>query len=112
MKQKILVVIFCMLSYSAFSQSYSKQERVFWLSQIWKDVSDYYYDPDKLVRINWDSLFVSYIPQVERSTDDDDFYRTLQRFMVHVRDGTRKSYASAYWTGWLGKEGYIASRSK
>lgn len=76
-----------MLSYSAFSQSYSKQERVFWLSQIWKDVSDYYYDPDKLVRINWDSLFVSYIPQVERSTDDDDFYRTLQRFMVHVRDG-------------------------
>ena len=57
------------------------------MSQIWKDVSDYYYDPDKLVRINWDSLFVSYIPQVERSIDDDDFYRTLQRFMAHVRDG-------------------------
>lgn len=81
----VLVAVFAVLS--AFAQSYSKTERIYWLSHIWKDVADNFYDPDRLAEIKWDSLYLSYIPLVEKATDDAAYARTLQRFMAHVQDG-------------------------
>ncbi len=114
--KKYLLVIVCVLSaVGATGQSFSKSERMFWLSQVWKDVSDNFYDPDRLVEIGWDSLYMSHIPLVEAAETDAAFTGTLQRFMARVQDGhthmfdmtTRKPYMAPFAMSYIERGYYI-----
>lgn len=83
----LLALVVLQLPLWAFGQSYTKEERVLWLSRMWKDVADNYYDPMKLQRIGWDELYTEYIPLVWNASDDGEYHRLLERFMAEVGDG-------------------------
>ncbi|GHT48297.1 hypothetical protein FACS189440_11520 [Bacteroidia bacterium] len=68
------------------AQSYTKEERVYWLSKIWKDVSDNFYDTQKLKAMNWDSIYISYLPQVESVEKKCDYYGILSDFIGLLHD--------------------------
>jgi hypothetical protein len=87
MKKFIIAVICGLFTTTALAQSYSKTERIYWLSQMWKDVADNFYNPERLAEIKWDSLYMSYIPLVENAEDDAEFYKHSKRFMALVQDG-------------------------
>jgi hypothetical protein len=81
------VCIYLLASQSfLFAQSDTKEGRIYWLSKIWKDVSDNFYDTPKLESINWDSLYISYILQVESIEKKCDYYGLLSRFMASLHD--------------------------
>ncbi|MDR0866256.1 MAG: PDZ domain-containing protein [Candidatus Symbiothrix sp.] len=88
------VSIYLMASQSfLFAQPDTKEGRIYWLSKMWKDVSDNFYDTPKLEAINWDSLYISYIPQVESTEKRCDYYGLLSRFMASLHDGHSGFYS-------------------
>lgn len=96
MKRSILLVLFVLqFPIWAFGQSYTQEERVLWLSRIWKDVADNYYDPFKLQRIGWDELYTQYIPLVWNVSCDEEYHRLLKRFLASVGDGHTEFYSPA-----------------
>ena len=75
----------------------TQEKKIFILSEIWKEVSYNFYDPQRLQQINWDSLYVSNIKETVRIENDYDFYLLLKKFMASVQDGhTMFDYQNAF----------------
>lgn len=91
----VLWLISCTLT-STYARSYTKEERIFWLSNIWKDVANNFYAPNYLKAINWDSIYVSFIPKVETASDEKDYYYLLQEFLAKTNDGHTEFSLDAY----------------
>ena len=65
----------------------SQEEKIFMLSDTWKEVSYNFDDPQKLKTIKWDSLYSSCIKEVLQTNSDYEFYQLLQKFIASVGDG-------------------------
>lgn len=89
MKKAVLILtIFILLgTLKSNSQTFDRDERALWLSRIWSDVSNNFYDPQRLKAIGWDSLFVSSLSLSEKADSDEEYYRLLERFLASVGDG-------------------------
>ena len=87
MKQ-IIEVLLLLFSISAEAQNLflNKQERVYSLSMIWKELEYNFAFPDKLKKANLDSLYFSYLEKVEHADDEYEYYRTLSSFMAHFEE--------------------------
>ena len=61
---------------SLYSKEFNKYDRIYALSNIWKEMSYSYAFPDKLFgTLNTDSLYKCYLPLVEKDMDYYDFYK-------------------------------------
>lgn len=88
MKKFILSVVLLLCYYStATAQSYSREERMLWLSQAWKDVSNSFFDPVRLQNIGWDNLYVKYQSLVAEAENDEMYHKLMQSFLAEVQDG-------------------------
>lgn len=88
MKKLIISVVILLLCYSnAVAQSYSREERMLWLSQAWKDVSNSFFDPVRLQDIGWDNLYVKYQSLVAEAENDETYHKLMQSFLAEVQDG-------------------------
>lgn len=67
--------------------SQPRQEWVYELSKVWKDISDYHYNIDLLNTIKWDSIYCTYIDKVNNVKSDKEFYFLLQQFIALTNDG-------------------------
>jgi len=65
----------------------SQEEKIFMLSDIWKEVSYNFDDPQKLKTIKWDSLYSCYIKDVLQTNSDYEFYNLLKKFIATLDDG-------------------------
>ncbi|MDR3059716.1 MAG: hypothetical protein LBU84_16465 [Prevotella sp.] len=87
---KYLITFFCVCLFASqeliSAQSYTKEERIYWLSKIWKDVSNNFYDTQKLRAMNWDSIYISYLPKVESVEKKCDYYGILSEFIGLLHD--------------------------
>ncbi len=61
-------------------------EKVYGLSIFWKEASYNFAYFDK-AKIDWDSTYRSFIPQVLATKNTYEYYRTLQRFCALLKDG-------------------------
>ncbi|MDR3236586.1 MAG: hypothetical protein LBT48_07705 [Prevotellaceae bacterium] len=68
------------------TQSLTKQEKVYALSVLWKELHYNFAFPERLQQVNIDSLYLAYIPKIEQA-ENYDYYRTLQAFLSHFNDG-------------------------
>jgi C-terminal processing protease CtpA/Prc len=99
MKFKInfyLLITFGITCNFVFSQSITPTERLFILSSMWKDVSENFYNPQKLKNINWDSIYVDNIDKVQTVKDDIEFIYLMQRMMAYLEDGHTNFNARSY----------------
>lgn len=64
-----------------------ENERIAGLSRLWAEVKFNFANFGLVPDVNWDSLFVAYLPKVRRPQSTLEYYRTLQELCVHLRDG-------------------------
>lgn len=64
----------------------SLKEKLYNLSQFWSEAKYNFVNMDSL-KINWDSLFYSYINKVTETKNDYEYYRLMKRFAATLQDG-------------------------
>lgn len=88
MKKITLLIIFLSSFFFIFGQenNINTEKKVFGLSKIYKEV-DYNFPYLTDSKVNWDSLYVSYIKKVELSKSDKEYYHLLNEFLSHLKEG-------------------------
>ena len=85
----ILLFTFCTLVYSSiYAQSGfpDREERIYTLSTLWKEVQYNFAFPENWKETNLDSLYIAYLPKVESAKDNYEYYRILSSFMAHCNE--------------------------
>ena len=72
----------------------NREERIFALSEIWKELHYGFAFPETLTKVNIDSLYMAYLPKIENAKDYYVYFRTLSSFMAHFNDAHTRIYAS------------------
>jgi C-terminal processing protease CtpA/Prc len=70
-----------------YREDISAAEKVAGLAKVWSEVKFNFANFDQVPELDWDSLFLAFIPQVESTTSTLEYYRTLQRFTAPLEDG-------------------------
>jgi len=65
----------------------SKEQKLFELSTVWKELSYNFANMDNCPGLNIDSLYRAYIPIVQNSSDDFVYYKSIQQFLAHFNNG-------------------------
>lgn len=85
----MLLCIFCTsarLSIYAQDRLPDREQRIYTLSTLWKEVQYNFAFPENWKETNLDSLYLAYLPKVENAKDDYDYYRALSSFMAHCNE--------------------------
>ena len=89
MKKTVLIFTLTLASSFLVSQENylpNREERVYALSLIWKEMLYNFAFPERLHEVNIDSLYKAYIPKVEQAKDFYEYYFILSAFMAHFND--------------------------
>ncbi len=88
---KTIIVLLFTISYSlCFGQipnDLTNEEKVYGLSKFWQEVNYsfiYYNDIDQA---EWDDLYKKYVTEVQKTKNDYEYYRLLQKFCAYLKDG-------------------------
>lgn len=95
MKTTILATIITIAISAAFSQvpsNLSNEEKIYGLSKFWQEVNYNFVYLDRIDRASWDSTYRKMITVVQRTNNDYEYYRELQRFCAMLRDGHTNVY--------------------
>jgi C-terminal processing protease CtpA/Prc len=65
----------------------SKEQKVYEISVIWKELSYNFANMDNCPGLDLDSLYRAYIPIVQNTKNDWEYYKALLRFMAHFNNG-------------------------
>lgn len=76
----------CLNSTNEIENSLSKTDKLFALSSFWSEAKYNFVFYDQL-NFNWDSLYKAYIPLVENTKNDFEFYNVINRFARMLKDG-------------------------
>ncbi len=89
MKQLILIACLCCTGklFAQISNSISPADKVYGLSKFWQEVNYNFVYLNKVDRAMWDSTYKAMIPLVEKSANDYEYYRLLQKFCALLHDG-------------------------
>jgi hypothetical protein len=71
------------------------EQKVYGLSKFWQEVNYNFVYLEKVDRRAWDSTYLALIPAVQKTTDDWEYYRLLQRFCAMLNDGHTGIYRPA-----------------
>ena len=76
-----------MMSKSTGSEQLTPEQKIAGLSKCWSEANYNFANFDLVPQLGWDSLYTAYIPKVMATTSLVDYYRVLQNFYQHLRDG-------------------------
>ncbi|MDR1091014.1 MAG: peptidase S41 [Prevotella sp.] len=98
MKNTVLVIIFaiCILLSNALTaqdKMPGREQRIYTLSEIWKELHYNFAFPENLKKANIDSLYVAYLPKVEQVKDNYEYFRVLSSFIAHFNEAHTRIYA-------------------
>jgi len=86
------LLVLALLAQTGTAQKISDTQKLYGLSQFWKEASYNFAYFDKVPTLNWDSTYQAFIPQVLATKTDYEYYRTLQRFCALLKDGHTNVY--------------------
>lgn len=76
---------------SAFATPYNDtltvDERLAGLSRLWMEVKLNFVFFDQVPELDWDALYLAFIPQVRKATSTFEYFRTLQKMCAALHDG-------------------------
>jgi len=91
MKKLLLLIIITPILVSGQStdnlNKLTPDEKVMGLSKIWKEVEYNFAYFEKLGTNKWDSLYLNMISSVQKTNNDYEYFRELQRFISFLHDG-------------------------
>ncbi|MBX9603885.1 MAG: hypothetical protein K2X35_22955 [Bryobacteraceae bacterium] len=76
-----------------YRQNLSDAEKLAGLSQFWSEVKYNFGFPEKLLALNWDQMYLDWIPRVLATKSTTDYYRELMLLCARLNDGHTNVYA-------------------
>ncbi|MDL2297019.1 hypothetical protein LJC68_06030 [Bacteroidales bacterium OttesenSCG-928-B11] len=73
----------------------SEQQKIFELSAIWKELSYNFANMDNC-EVDLDSLYLAYIPIIQKTENDVDYCNAIKRFMAHFNNGHTYAHCPSY----------------
>jgi len=96
-----LLILFCLpviLKAQAMRDTVSRADKLYALSMIWKEADYNFVFFDKQPHLNWDSLYVAYIPKILATKNVYEYIKVLSAFTSTLKDGhTSVMFTQAYW---------------
>lgn len=89
-----VTVFFCSTLQISFAQSnkiknssiITKEEKVYEFSIIWKEISYNFDNFDNCPNLNIDSLYKAYLPLIQETKNDLEYFKLIQRFLAHFNN--------------------------
>jgi carboxyl-terminal processing protease len=78
---------------TSYKENLSDAEKVAGLSKFWSEVKYNFGFPEKLVALQWDKLYLDWIPRVLATKSTTDYYRQLMLLCARLSDGHTNVYA-------------------
>lgn len=89
-KKQIYTLLFLFVAFSDFGQmpnTLTASEKVYGLSKFWQEVNYNFVYYNKVDHKKWDSTYLSLIDEVQKTTNDYEYYRLLKKFCALLKDG-------------------------
>lgn len=78
---------------SPFQEQLGEDERIAALSRFWTEVKFNFWDPERLVAIDWDGLYLKALPRVRTARSTFETYQLLSELCAKLQDGHTNVYA-------------------
>lgn len=78
-----------------YRDNLSDDEKVAGLSKFWSEVKYNFVYVDKLKQLDWDRLYLEYLPKVRATASTAEYYRVLAELCAKLQDGHTNVYAPA-----------------
>jgi carboxyl-terminal processing protease len=89
-----------------YAEEISEDLRIAGLSRFWSEVKYNFAFPEKLAMLDWDALYVSFIPKVRAARSTIEYYQILQELCAKLQDGhTKILMPQEYWKNSAGQPG-------
>ena len=72
---------------TAYRENLSEDEKIAGLSKFWSEVKYNFVNFDLVPDVNWDALYLSYIPKVRQTKSTLEYYKVLMELCAKLRDG-------------------------
>ena len=95
MKQISILLLIFLTTLSVRSQipnTLSPTDKVYGLSKFWQEVNYNFIYLNKIDRVKWDSTYRELIISVQKTENDYQYYRELQKFCAMLKDGHTDVY--------------------
>ncbi len=89
------ILLFFFVVESQIENNLSVEEKIYGLSQLWKEASYNFAFFDQVPHLNWDSCYQAFIPLVIETTNDWEYYLVLQKFFALLHDGHTRVFPPA-----------------
>jgi hypothetical protein len=76
-----------------YKENLSDAEKLAGLSKFWSEVKYNFGFPEKLVALNWDQMYLDWIPRALATKSTTDYYRELMLLCARLSDGHTNVYA-------------------
>lgn len=70
-----------------FRESLSEEEKVAGLSKLWSEAKFNFANFDLAGDLDWDALYLAYLPRVRQAKTTEGYYRLLMEFFAKLKDG-------------------------
>lgn len=72
---------------SPYREQLPEDERIAGLSRLWSEVKYNFIYTETLLDLDWDAVYLKYLPQVRAAKNTAEYYRVLTRMMALLKDG-------------------------
>jgi hypothetical protein len=80
----LLLFIFLVNVNSQTENTLAVEEKIYGLSQLWKEASYNFAFFNQVPDLNWDSCYQAYIPKILETKNDWEYYLELQKFISQL----------------------------
>jgi carboxyl-terminal processing protease len=77
-----------------YKESLTEDERVAGLSKVWSEIKYNFVFVEKLQDINWDGLYLQYLPKIRAAKTNLEYYQLLSEMVALLQDGHTNVYPS------------------
>ena len=77
---------------SAYAETLGEDEKIAGLSKLWSEVKYNFVYTDTLKKLDWDKLYLDYLPKVRATGSTAEYYRVLIELVAKLRDGHSNVY--------------------
>jgi C-terminal processing protease CtpA/Prc len=78
-----------------YQANLSEDEKVAGLSKFWSEVKYNFVYVDRLKELDWDRLYLEYLPKVRATTSTAEYYKVLMQLCAKLQDGHTNIYPAA-----------------
>lgn len=77
---------------SGYTESLGEDEKIAGLSKVWSEVKYNFVYTDTLKKLDWDKLYLDYLPKVRATRSTSEYYRVLTELIAKLQDGHTNVY--------------------